>query len=99
MVPTRLGTCTTVACGQRRWWIIWADEDGTAKTGLHANFKLSQSGETVLLIDTDARANAILDSVKFNRQKANVSLGRYPNGSKTLRQMKPSPGQNNKNGA
>jgi hypothetical protein len=29
--------------------IVWADEDGKAAPGLHANFKLSESGELVML--------------------------------------------------
>jgi hypothetical protein len=78
--------------------IVWADEDGGAKGGLHANFKLSQSGESVQLVDADDRANAILDSFSFEKQKADVSVGRYPNGSGSLRQMKPSPNQKNESG-
>ena len=77
--------------------IVWADEDGSAKKGLHANFKLSQSGETVRLFDTDDRANAILDSFSFDQQKKDLSVGRSPDGSGELRQMKPSP--NGKNGS
>ena len=37
--------------------IVWCDEDHDdeeATEGLHSNFKLSKSGETVLLVDTDA---------------------------------------------
>jgi spore coat protein CotH len=89
-------TGTTIAPGG--YLIVWADEDGGAKEGLHANFKLSQSGETVRLVDTDDRANAILDSVTFDKQKTDVSMGRYPNGSGSLRPMKPSPNQKNESG-
>ena len=48
--------------------IVWADEDGNAKPGLHANFKLSRNGETVMLVDTDQRGNQVLDVIKFNAQ-------------------------------
>jgi hypothetical protein len=30
--------------------IVWADEDGKATAGLHANFKLASGGEQVLLV-------------------------------------------------
>ena len=43
--------------------IVWADEDGKDQPGLHANFKLSKSGEVVILVDNDERGNAILDVV------------------------------------
>ena len=45
--------------------IVWADEDGNAEPGLHANFKLSRNGETVMLIDTDQGGNQVLDVIKF----------------------------------
>jgi hypothetical protein len=70
---------TTLAPGA--YLIIWADEDGGDEPGLHANFKLSASGEMILLVDTDERGNAILDSVIFGEQEADISFGRYPNGT------------------
>ena len=35
--------------------VIWADENGKAKDGLHANFKLAKSGETIQLVDKRLR--------------------------------------------
>ncbi|MGA1841341.1 MAG: lamin tail domain-containing protein, partial [bacterium] len=61
--------------------IVWADEDGGDEPGLHANFKLSASGEIVLLVDKAEHGNALLDSVEFGNQETDVSLGRYPNGT------------------
>ena len=61
--------------------LIWADEDTTDTPGLHANFKLSKSGEALALYDSDANGNVLLDSVSFGVQADDVSLGRYPNGS------------------
>ena len=61
--------------------IIWLDEDGEdAPEGLHANFKLSKKGETVMLVDTDARGNQVLDSITFGEQQEDVAFGRWPNG-------------------
>ncbi|MCE5250845.1 CotH kinase family protein [bacterium] len=69
---------TTISPGA--WLIIWADEDGGDEPGLHANFKLSGDGESILLVDTDDRSNQILDSVEYETQEADISYGRYPDG-------------------
>lgn len=58
--------------------LVWADENGNAPIGLHANFKLSANGEVILLFDSDANGNALLDSVSFGVQNTDVSFGRYP---------------------
>ncbi|MBL0013330.1 MAG: CotH kinase family protein [Flavobacterium sp.] len=57
--------------------IVWADEDG-GQEGLHASFKLSSSGESVIL----AYANGtILDSVDYGLQTADLGYARIPNGT------------------
>ena len=75
--------------------LVWLDEDGKAKAGLHANFKLSGNGETVMLVDTDTRGNQVLDAVAFEKQEKDVALGRWPNGSGTLKQVQTTPGKEN----
>ena len=75
--------------------IVWADEDGNAKPGLHANFKLSRNGETVILIDTDQRGNQVLDFIKFQAQGKDVALGRVPNGTGGFMSLEGTPGQRN----
>ncbi len=57
--------------------IVWADED-SLQTGLHTNFKLSASGESLRLSDT---GGAIVDSVRFGAQTTNVAMARVPNGT------------------
>ena len=57
--------------------LVWLDEDGKAEVGLHANFKLSRNGETVMLVDTDTRGNQVLDTVTFEKQEKDVALGRW----------------------
>jgi len=66
---------TTIPAGG--FLLIWAD--GAPQQGLlHANFKLSSSGEPLLL---SAPNGSLLDSIHFGKQFANVSYGRYPDGS------------------
>lgn len=75
--------------------LVWLDEDGKAEAGLHANFKLSRNGEIVMLVDTDARGNQVLDTVAFEKQEKDVALGRWPNGSGKLKQVQTTPGKEN----
>lgn len=75
--------------------LVWLDEDGKAEVGLHANFKLSRNGEIVMLVDTDARGNQVLDTVAFEKQEKDVALGRWPNGSGKLKQVQTTPGKEN----
>ncbi|MBL7980139.1 MAG: CotH kinase family protein [Bacteroidetes Order II. Incertae sedis bacterium] len=56
--------------------IVWADENGS-QGALHANFKLSASGEAVILSDP---AKQIVDQVTFGVQEADKSYARNPNG-------------------
>jgi len=75
--------------------IVWADEDGKAEEGLHANFKLSASGEQVYLYDTDENNNELWDMVDFQEQETDISFGRVPNGIGDFQQLEPSPNKNN----
>ena len=72
--------------------IVWADEDGSNTEGLHANFKLSASGEEILIVDTDANLNAVLDRVEFDAQTTDTSCGRLPEDSDTFDFMTATPG-------
>ncbi len=56
---------------------VWADEDLT-QSGLHADFKLSASGESVILAYPDG---TIVDSVDFGVQTANMGYARVPDGT------------------
>ena len=72
--------------------IVWADEDAQDRPGLHANFKLSASGEEVLL----SHADGLLDSVSFGSQSADVAYGRKEVGSGIWAPcLQPTPGQPN----
>lgn len=57
--------------------IVWADED-QSQGPLHANFKLSATGEFLMLSNG---AGGVIDSLSFGPQKADTTFGRYPNGT------------------
>lgn len=57
--------------------IIWADENG-AQGDYHANFKLSASGEKLVLLTADGM---IADEVSFTNLTTDMGYARIPNGS------------------
>ena len=68
--------------------LVWADNQtaqNALNTGdLHVNFKLSKSGDAIGLFTPDGIQ---IDAVTFGAQTTDVSLGRFPDGSATLRFM------------
>lgn len=84
---------TTIPAGGHL--VVWADEDGSAPFGLHANFKLAASGEAVYLIDTDARLNAVLDHVVFGAQEVDQAWGRTGDDADVWAVVQPTPGTAN----
>ena len=74
--------------------IVWLDED-VDDPGLHADFKLSKGGEAVLLVDTDANGNQVLDSIIFEEQETDVAFGRLPNGTGEFQVVQATPGAPN----
>ena len=65
---------TTIDAGD--YLIVWADNDG--QSGLHANFKLSSGGET--LVFSDPLGNPI-NTVQYPKVEDNGTYGRFPNGT------------------
>jgi len=71
-IPAGYADSTTIAA--YGFLILWAD--GQPEQGpLHANFKLSRSGEEIALVDKNGTTK--IDAVRFNEQTTNVSYGRY----------------------
>lgn len=66
---------TTIA--KNGYLIVWADAD-TLQVGLHANYKLSSLGETVVLVSPE---KVIINEVKYPVADALHSYGRIPNGT------------------
>lgn len=73
------------AIGANDYLIVWADGD-TEQDGLHAGFGLSAGGETLLLTDASL---AIIDSISYTDQEADISHGRFPNGTGDFTDMNP----------
>jgi spore coat protein CotH len=63
--------------------VVWLDEDGS-QGDLHANFKLSKSGEFLMLADLNG---LVFDSLTFSEQVSDISFGRYPNGTGNFTSM------------
>ena len=59
--------------------LVWADEEpeqnGNGASDLHANFKLSQTGEAIALFDAYSR---LVDLIEFGPQPQDASEGRLP---------------------
>ena len=72
--------------------LIWCDEDGS-QGPLHANFKLSASGEFIALVDSNGLS--VIDSLTFGPQSTDISWGRSPDGSNNWEQLSPTPGGSN----
>lgn len=71
--------------------IIWADDD-SLQLGLHANYKLSASGERIIL---SGESGFVIDSISFGVQTTDISMQRCPNGSGAFVLASPSPGLSN----
>ncbi len=71
--------------------LVWADEDGV-QGDLHANFKLSATGEYVGIYDNNDSGNALIDGITFGVQQPDISFGRIPNGTGPFQSLQPTPG-------
>jgi len=73
-VPTNRPNETTIP--SLGYLIIWADDEVAEQPGLHANFKLSVSGEDIGLFASDG--STLIDSIVFGAQEGDKSYGRFP---------------------
>ncbi|HEV2694152.1 MAG TPA: lamin tail domain-containing protein [Verrucomicrobiae bacterium] len=74
--------------------VVWADKKTPTGAGdLHTNFKLSKSGTSIALYDTN---QTLVDYVTFGAQSSDISMGRYPDGGTNIVFMVvPTPRTNN----
>ncbi len=92
--PTKWAFPAGSSIAANGYLIIWADED-LDQEGLHADFKLSAGGETVILADADT---ALIDTVTYLDQSADISHGRFANGTGGFLDMTPTFNAENVNG-
>ncbi len=75
----------------QEYFIIWADEDGHQGNN-HANFKLSNLGEQLIISNNDS---SIIDAEYIYTQQDDVAYGRSPNGVGSFTMLTPTFNQNN----
>ncbi|GEM_PF-356046 len=75
--------------------LIWADNSSN-RPDLHASFRLNATGEAICLFAADKET--LIDSILFDKQKADISYGRLPDGSSNWSYLTPTPGMANKAG-
>jgi len=81
----------SIVIAPKGYLLVWADED-LAQPGIHAGFKLSASGEKIIL----SYANGyVVDSITFGPQVKDISFCRCPNGIGSFKAFKPSFGSEN----
>jgi hypothetical protein len=93
-IPSGYPSQTTIPANG--YLVFFADQD-TADGPLHADFKLSASGEEIGLFAADGVTP--IDTVVFGEQAANISYGRFPDGDDNWRFFPtPTPGAANEGG-
>lgn len=68
--------------------LVWADNEPTQnspnRADLHAGFSLAKGGEAIALFAADG---TVIDAISFGAQFANVSQGRFPDGTASIALM------------
>ena len=96
-IPANVSHLTTVQPDS--FLILWADSD-TSQGALHLNFKLDKSGESLSMTRISNGEINYLDLLYYPKQNANVSYGRFPDGSNNWCIFSvPTPGYSNRSAA
>jgi hypothetical protein len=66
---------------------VFIADNEPAEGLLHTGFKLDKDGDEVALLQVMGKDTIVIDYLKFGSQNANVSQGRYPDGSATFEFM------------
>ena len=83
---------SSLAIAPNEYLIVWCDDDDE-QGSIHTNFKLSGNGEFIAFTNPDGET--VIDSLTFAEQIADISYGRYPDGSEIWQLMNPTPGITN----
>jgi Lamin Tail Domain len=75
--------------------VVWCDNE-LAEPGIHANFTLTNTADTLVMYDTSATCNFQIDRIIYPAQSQDISLGRVCDGMPTWVQFTtPTPGTAN----
>ena len=66
--------------------LVIADKN-SSRGPLHADFRLNADGEEVVLLQKSGQDLLVIDRVPFGKQYADISYGRYPDGSDSFEYM------------
>ena len=91
-IPLNFPTQTTIP--PNGFLVIWADEDQD-QGPLHADFKLSATGEMIALSQRDGLGYIEKERLEFGQQILDITFGRIPDGGALLQFMQPTPGASN----
>ncbi|MEA3500107.1 MAG: YCF48-related protein [Candidatus Marinimicrobia bacterium] len=91
-IPDTNSSATTIAGGE--FLVIWCDKESEQGI-LHAEIKLSGSGEQVGLYQVIGDKADFIDSLTYGAQITDTSYGRFGDGTSTWVQMLPTPGATN----
>ena len=80
-----------ITLGAGEYLTLWLDED-TEQGDTHVNFKLSSSGEDLLLSNSQM---SVINMVTFGEQESDMSFGRSPNATGDFQTLTPSFGEPN----
>jgi hypothetical protein len=72
-----------VVIGPGEFLLVWADDDGS-QGDFHANFKLNAQGEQVMLYDSVAAGNGLLDRISYGLQSQDVAFGLLAGGAQQV---------------
>lgn len=77
-IPSGYPAMTTIL---PKGYMIFIADDEPAEGLLHVGFKLDKDGDEVALLQIIGKDTIVIDYLQFGSQNANVSWGRYPDGS------------------
>ncbi|MFC2125095.1 CotH kinase family protein [Bacteroidota bacterium] len=82
-----------ITIGPEGYLLVWADGKDSINFAIHTNFNLQKEGEGIYLFNA---SRALIDSVIYSDQKADISYGRQPDGSEEWVLFSiPTPGDSN----
>ncbi len=76
-LPTKFPFPSNTVVPANGFLIIWADNNASTSSYVHCNFKLTATGERVMLSNG---SGVVLDSISFGPQMADKSMARCPDG-------------------